>query len=135
MIFVKFFRLCTDGGGKLACDNGGDDGIAEIRRLHDAMRRCHEARNRLEYFKLNQQIHSSIIALSGNDSLVLTQGMLQARMRRIRFLGLLTQESWGAAMADHDEMIAALEARDGDRLADALEQHLKRTWERVQSAI
>jgi DNA-binding GntR family transcriptional regulator len=95
----------------------------------------HRARDLLNDFKHNQQIHSSIIALSGNDSLVLVQGILQAQMKRIRFLGNRSDESWAGAVADHEEMIAALEARDGERLGRALAEHLARTWDRVQHAL
>jgi DNA-binding GntR family transcriptional regulator len=94
----------------------------------------YRARNRLDYFKCNQQIHLMITALSGNESLGLVQGTLQARMKRIRFLGHRADESWADAVAEHEEMIAALEARDGDRLARVLAAHLARTWARVQHA-
>ena len=124
-----------DLAGRLACSNATDDGIAAIRRLHDEMLAYHRARDLLNYFKHNQQIHSSIIALSGNDSLVLVQGILQAQMKRIRFLGNRSDESWAGAVADHEEMIATLEARDGERLGRALAEHLARTWDRVQHAL
>jgi DNA-binding GntR family transcriptional regulator len=120
--------------GRLACQNATDEGIAEIRRVHDRMLGFYRARNRLDYFKCNQQIHLMITALSGNESLGLVQGTLQARMKRIRFLGHRADESWADAVAEHEEMIAALEARDGDRLARVLAAHLARTWARVQHA-
>lgn len=121
--------------GRLACENATDEGIAGIRRLHDEMLGFYRARDLLAYFKHNQQIHSSLVALAGNDSLVLMQGMLQAQMKRIRFLGNRSDASWAGAVADHEEMIGALEARAGDRLARALADHLSRTWDRVQHAI
>ena len=121
--------------GRLACENATDAGIAEIRRLHDEMLAFYRARDLLRYFKHNQQIHSAMIALSGNDSLVLMQGMLQAQMKRIPFIGNRSEESWAGAVADHEEMIGALEARAGERLARALADHLFRTWDRVQDAL
>ena len=124
-----------DLAGRLACANASDEGIAEVGRLHREMLAHYRARERLEYFKRNQEIHSLIIALAGNEALALTQGMLQSRMKRIRFLGHRTDEQWAAAVADHEEMLAALQARDGPRLARALADHLARTWERVAQAI
>jgi DNA-binding GntR family transcriptional regulator len=121
--------------GRLACRNATDAEIAEIRRLHDEMLAFYRARDLLGYFKHNKQIHSSMIALSGNESLVLMQGMLQAQMKRIRFLGNRSEESWAGAVADHEEMISALEARAEARLARALADHLSRTWDRVQDAL
>lgn len=121
--------------GHLACQNGTDAQIQAIRGLHDEMLRFYAKRDRLEYFKCNQQIHAAIIALSGNESLMLLHGMLQARMKRIRFLGNRTDEQWAAAVADHEEMIQALEAHDGSRLVSALIEHLTRTWDRIKTVI
>ena len=121
--------------GRLACQNGTDAQIQAIRGLHDEMLRFYAKRDRLEYFKCNQQIHAAIIALSGNESLMLLHGMLQARMKRIRFLGNRTDEQWAAAVADHEEMIQALESHDASRLVSALIGHLTRTWERIKTAI
>ncbi len=124
-----------DMAGRHACAHASPEGIAGVRRLHDEMLGFYAAGDTLNYFKHNQRIHSAIVALSGNESLVLMQGMLQSQMKRIRFLGNRNAQTWAAAVADHEEMIAALEARDGDRLARALSEHLARTWDRVQHAI
>ena len=121
--------------GQLACEIGSDAEIEAIRRLHEAMLKYYKKRDRLQYFKCNQQIHAALIALSANESLMLLHGMLQARMKRIRFLGHRTEEQWAAAVADHEEMIEALEARDGKRLVAAMLSHLTRTWERIESAL
>ena len=121
--------------GSLTCQNATDAQIREIRRLHDEMLRFYAARDRLQYFKLNQQIHSTLIALTGNESLCLVHDILQTRMKRIRFIGDKKEESWAAAVSDHEEMMAALEARDGQRLSAAMVDHLMGSWERIKSAI
>ncbi len=121
--------------GPLTCHNATDEEIREVRRLHDEMVGFFERKERLPYFKLNQRIHSLMISLTGNESLLLVHDILQTRMKRIRFIGDRTEASWKAAMADHEEMIAALEARDGERLATALVNHMKDTWERIKNAI
>ena len=121
--------------GPLTCQNATDEQISEVRSLHDEMLKFYETRDRLQYFKLNQQIHSLLISLTGNDSLCLVHDILQARMRRIRFIGEQNEQSWQSAMQDHEEMMAALETRDGARLSAALVNHLKGTWERIKNAI
>jgi DNA-binding GntR family transcriptional regulator len=121
--------------GPLTCRNASDAQIQEIRRLHEEMLKRYAARDRLPYFKLNQQIHSMLIALAGNESLSLVHGILQTRMKRIRFLGDRTDETWAQAVSDHEEMMTALEDRDGQRLSTAMADHLSRTWERIKSVI
>ena len=121
--------------GPMTCENASDEDIREVRRLHDEMLAYYSAGDRLQYFKRNQQIHTALIALTGNESLALVHDILQSRMKRIRYLGHRSDEQWAAAVADHEDMIGALEARDGQRLSSAMVNHLTRTWDRVQNAI
>jgi DNA-binding GntR family transcriptional regulator len=120
---------------KLACVIASDEGITEIRGLHDRMVQHYKAGDRLEYYKLNQNIHTAIVALSGNAPLAEIHAMLQTRLKRIRFIGHEGPEKWAAAVAEHEEMIEALEARDQQRLAAVLGRHLTNAWERVRGAL
>jgi DNA-binding GntR family transcriptional regulator len=119
----------------MTCRNASDEEIAGIGRLHNEMIEFYAASDRLRYFKLNQQIHSRLIALAGNDSLFLVHDILQTRMKRIRFIGDRTEETWAAAVADHEKMMVALKARDGQRLSAAMVDHIMGSWERIESAI
>lgn len=117
------------------CQRGSEADIAEIRALHEAMMQNYDARNRLAYFKLNQSIHSAIARASGNAVLAQTHEQLQARIKRIRFIGNETADRWAGAVSEHEEMMDALAARNGERLAEVLGRHLDRTMERVRDAI
>lgn len=121
--------------GRLACEAATDAEIAEVRALHDEMVRRYEAGDRMQYYKLNQDIHSAIARLSGNAALADMHAMLQTRLKRIRFIGHEGPEKWAAAVAEHQEMIAALEARDKARLSKVLGLHLTKAWERVRDAV
>lgn len=121
--------------GRLACEQASDAEIREVRQLHDRMMDMYAKRDRLPYFKLNQNIHSAILRLSKNEALAYVHGILQARLRRIRYIGNEGPEKWAAAVADHEEIISALEARDAARLSKVLTVHMERTWERVRNAI
>ena len=122
-------------GGKLACQLGSDAEIAQVRALHDEMVRRYQAGDRLQYYKLNQAIHTAISKLAKNASLAEMQQMLQTRLKRIRFIGHEGPEKWAAAVAEHEEMIAALEARDEARLSKVLGRHLANAWERVRGVV
>jgi DNA-binding GntR family transcriptional regulator len=121
--------------GNLACVTATDEEIAKVRRLHDEMQECYNLRDRLRYYKLNQAIHTEITQLAGNQALSSMQAVLQSRLKRIRFIGHEGPEKWAAAMAEHQEMIVALEARDGKALAKVLGRHLLNAWQRVKDAI
>ena len=121
--------------GTLTCQQATDEDIQEIRRLHDEMLSFYAAGDSLPYFKRNQQIHTRLIELSGNESLAFVHDLLQTRLKRIRYIGDRKPDTWSAAVADHEKIIAALEARDGEKLSAVLVEHLSSTWERVKDEI
>jgi DNA-binding GntR family transcriptional regulator len=109
--------------------------IATIHTLHQQMMQCYEGRDRLEYYKLNQAIHTGIAQLADNTFLATQHAAIQARLKRIRFLGNAAPAKWDAAVAEHEIMITALLARDADALSAILTEHLLRTWDRVQDSL
>lgn len=121
--------------GRLACAVATDAGIAAVVRLHEAMMDRYRARDRLAYFKLNQAIHTAIVGLSDNATLARTHDSIQAQMKHIRYIGNAARPKWAGAVAEHEEMIRALSARDGEALAQVLVLHLDRTRERVSAGV
>ena len=127
--------VLEDLAARLACRQATAPDVGRIRALHDAMMGFYAAGDRLEYYKLNQAIHTGLVALSGNACLIETHAGIQMRLKRIRFIGNEGQAKWDGAVAEHAEMILALEARDEDRLAAVVRLHLQRTWERVRDVV
>jgi DNA-binding GntR family transcriptional regulator len=120
---------------RLACKAASDEQIAELRALHERMKAFFKARNRLEYYKLNQDFHSGVLRLSGNAALQSAHLAIQARLKRIRYIGNSEPQKWKDAMAEHEEMIRRLEARDAEGLAAILALHMEHTWERVKEIL
>lgn len=120
---------------RLACRHASDVEIARLRAVHDEMIACYDAGNRLEYYWRNQAIHTGIAEASGNALLAAMHATIQARLKRIRFIGNDDPPKWAAAVGEHEEMIAALEARDEARLAAVVSRHLEQTWTRVEGKI
>ena len=113
--------------GKLACKHITDDEIAQVRALHDRMFAHYTARELEAYFKLNQQIHETILAAARNATLTVQYGTLAARVRRGRYMANMTRERWDQAMKEHEDILDALQARDGGRLAVILREHMEKT--------
>jgi DNA-binding GntR family transcriptional regulator len=120
---------------RLACKAASDEQIAELRALHDRMVGFFKAGDRLEYYKLNQDFHSGVLRLSGNAALQSAHLAIQARLKRIRYIGNSEPQKWKDAMAEHEEMIRRLEARDAEGLAAILALHMEHTWERVKAIL
>ena len=120
---------------RLAMTRATDGEIAAVLARHDAMVERYAVRDRLAYYKLNQSIHTAIVALAHTASLSELHELVQGRLKRIRYLGNHGPEKWAAAMADHEEMAKALRNRDGEALATALEHHMDSTLERVRDVL
>lgn len=120
---------------RITCAEADDRTIAHIHDLHRRMLGFYQSGDRLEYFKLNQAIHTAIVQASGNAALAETHEMLQARIRRVRYTGNETPSQWAGAVAEHEEMIEALANRDGERLAEVMGRHLDVTSIRVRDAL
>lgn len=120
---------------RLGCERASDDDIARLVHMHAEMMSLYRSASRLAYYKLNQDIHTAIVGLARNPMLAELHETLQARLKRIRYLGNGRPDRWAAAVAEHEEMIEALLARDGERLAHVLGVHMDQTLERVTDVI
>lgn len=122
-------------GGRIACAQASDATIAAIHTLHKDMLALYATRERLDYFKLNQAIHSAIVAASGNAVLAEMHTTLQARIKRLRFVGNEGPEKWAGAVAEHEDMMAALLKRDAEALSEAIGRHMDTTLVRVREVL
>ncbi|MEO1468184.1 MAG: GntR family transcriptional regulator [Pseudomonadota bacterium] len=98
--------------------------IAGIAGLHQDMLAEYARRDRAAYFRLNEAIHDRLLDAAQNPTLAATTRSLASRIRRARFQANLTEARWAEAVAEHEEIMAALEARDAARLAAILPAHL-----------
>lgn len=118
-------------GGEQACRCASDAEIAEIRALHHEMHAAYERRDRMNYFRLNQAIHTSIIAAAKNATLQQVHERLNRQLYRYRFQGSVTSETWHTAIDEHEVIVRLLSARDGQALATFLQRHVHSTWEQL----
>lgn len=120
---------------RTVCAAAPDSALAELAAIHGAMMERYAARDRLAYFKLNQEFHSAVARLSGNAVLASLHTQLQSRMRRIRFIGHEGPEKWACAVSEHEEMAAAVARRDGEALAEVIGRHLDEALARVRDKL
>ncbi|MBY6154337.1 GntR family transcriptional regulator [Vannielia litorea] len=121
--------------GNLTCERASDEEIEALLSLHREMLALYEKRERLAYYKLNQDFHTMLSELSGNETLQEMQRNIQARLKRIRFMGNRKPEYWAAAVDEHEKMAECLSRRDGPALGDIMAGHLMNTWDRVKNSV
>jgi DNA-binding GntR family transcriptional regulator len=110
--------------GRLACKNASDRAIAKARAIHDRMAVEYSAGDERAYLKSNREFHECIFAISRNEALLSYYRQILVRIRSCRFIARKSPEQWRQAMEDHGAIIAALEARDVERLGNLMEAHI-----------
>ena len=111
---------------RLACERATDAEIAEIRALTYEMMASHARHDLPSYVRTNREIHERISLAAHNSLLKQLYDAQNARIQNLRFVSNEDRHKWDLAMREHSEMAQALEARDADRLADIMRQHLER---------
>lgn len=111
---------------RLACERATDSEIAEIRALTYEMMASHARHDLPTYFRTNREIHERISLAAHNSLLKQLYDAQNARIQNLRFVSNENRQKWDLAMREHIEMAEALEARDADRLAGIMRQHLQR---------
>lgn len=110
--------------GELACQRISVADMSRIRNMHDQMADAHASGDAAAYLKLNRAIHEAIFVAAANDELLQVYRTMLVRTHAVRFTARKSPERWDEAMRDHEEIIAALEDRDGARLSAILKTHL-----------
>ena len=121
--------------GELACRHVTDREIGEIKALTFEMQASHARQDLSSYYRVNRAIHDRINQAGQNQLLSQVYATLNLRIQNLRFRSNLNREKWDKAMREHIDMVEALAARDGPRLAAIMRAHLQRKGETVLEAL
>jgi DNA-binding GntR family transcriptional regulator len=121
--------------GELACQHVTPAEVAEIKALTFEMLASHAREDLPAYYRVNRAIHDRLNLAARNRLLTRTYQTLNLRIQNLRFRSNFDRDKWNRAARDHTEMVAALEARDGARLAAILRSHLYQKGEAVLAAL
>jgi DNA-binding GntR family transcriptional regulator len=117
--------------GRLAAERITEAELTEIQALHFEMLAAYTRRDLSHYYRLNALIHQAINLAAKNPVLSATYQQVNARLQALRFRSNQDEAKWGAAMAEHSQMVEALAARDGQALGRLLQLHLQHKCEVV----
>jgi DNA-binding GntR family transcriptional regulator len=120
---------------ELAAERMSGRDLDKLQRAHKRMARHHSAGERQPYFKLNHEIHLGIVAASKNATLQAIHASLMSRARRARYAALASQARWIEAMGEHEQIMAALMARDARRAGEIKRQHVLATALSIVAAL
>jgi DNA-binding GntR family transcriptional regulator len=122
---IEVVAALEGSAGELACRTITDEEIAAIARDHAAMIDAYRGGDEAEYFARNRAIHNAIMAASRNGTLENLYHSMSGRIQRARYSAHKTPEQWKQAVEEHEDMMTALRARDGEGLAAVLRRHVR----------
>lgn len=111
--------------GELAAHRATEAEIQAVRRLQLAMEQAHARRDLARYYRINRDIHTTLVLSARNPVLAETHQRLNARLQALRFRSNLNPDKWAAAVAEHARMVELLEARDARGLSALMRRHLR----------
>jgi len=111
--------------GELACQRISEAEMDEIEALHDEMVACRRREDLSGYYNRNRQIHRLISEAARNHALLQVYEATNRRLHALRFRSNFDVQKWDLAISEHETILAALKARDGERLSAILKLHLQ----------
>jgi DNA-binding GntR family transcriptional regulator len=121
--------------GELACEHITEEQLSAMKSLQAEMKTERKAGDVPAYLDLDRQLHRIIFEASRNPLLVEIADSLFFRVGRNRLAPFFTRPALAQDLADHDEMLMALEARQGRRLAQLLQRHMENLFSIYRSAM
>ena len=120
--------------GELAAQRASEKDLSQLRDMQERMEGYHRTGRRPDYFRVNERIHRAIVDLADNSVLKATHETLMVRVRRARYLAIMSQERWDESVREHAAILGALVARDSDRAGALILRHVRRTGEVVRES-
>lgn len=116
--------------GRLAARRHTQADAAALQATLDACRAAAAAGETDVYYYENEQFHHTIYAASYNGFLIEQCTGLHRRLKPYRRLQLRVGNRMVTSLAEHEAVVAAILARDGQAAADALRDHIAIQGER-----
>jgi DNA-binding GntR family transcriptional regulator len=121
--------------GELVRERVSNSAMGAIAVKHRRMVECHEAGKRVEYFKLNQQIHQMIVDAAANPVLSDVYSTLMAKVHRARGAANADTLRWAESASEHEAILAALTDPEHRDLPRILREHSENTAREVLAVL
>ncbi|NJM33559.1 MAG: GntR family transcriptional regulator [Rhodomicrobium sp.] len=118
--------------GEIACERLGDRELDEIRTLHDRMVTHYKKRDVKGHVAINELIHEKLQIGSGNRNLIQLIRGVSTRIRRARMALIVPVTRLPAAIAEHEQIMTALERREPVQVSRAIRQHIENSFRAIR---
>jgi len=118
--------------GSLAARRATPFQLQKLLAAHEASRGVKDPD---EYYRLNEAFHQALYEASGNEFLIEQTLEMQRRARPYRRLQLRAPTRIDDSFAEHEEIVSAIQTRDGDLATEKLRQHVMLQGERFSNLV
>jgi DNA-binding GntR family transcriptional regulator len=125
---VELFELVAELEGiaaRLAAERMDAAALAAIGAAHQACQQAAGGDDAAAYYQINGQFHGAIHRAARNLALVEEIAMLDKRLSPYRRFITFRPGRTQAALREHDEILRAIQGRDGERAALAMRDHVR----------
>jgi DNA-binding GntR family transcriptional regulator len=109
---------------RLAATRITDAALAELHATNDRCNAAVEVRDSDRYYLENERFHAILYRQSGNGFLEQECLRLHKRLQPFRRMQLRLRGRLSQSMGEHEAIVAALEAGDGEEAARAIRDHV-----------
>jgi DNA-binding GntR family transcriptional regulator len=121
--------------GRLAARRATREELGALGRTMERCEAAAEAGDTDEYYYENEEFHQAIYAASHNGFLANEASQLKQRLKPYRRLQLQVRHRMGNSLAEHREILAAIEAGDAGEAERALREHVLIQGERFSDFV
>ncbi len=112
-------------GAELACRNITPEEIESLQAMHSEMVTAWKNDDKDAYFRLNRQIHETIILVSRNQMLKEVYFNLSGRIQALRYTARKTDAQWRRAIAEHELLLNYISSGLPDETAQIMRIHIR----------
>lgn len=135
MEMITVWAALESMSARLACEVASDEEIAKLHDLVDDFGQDAVARRMGEYSDANITFHQAIIGLGKNQVIEdITDGLF-VHVRAIRNRAIIEKDRAKRSIADHKEIIEALEGRNPERAARLVCEHTIKLRDHVEKYV
>lgn len=107
-----------------AARRASDAQLQRLREIASEMACLHEHRDLLAMSEANARLHALVLRASGHKTAQLLTAGLKAQLVRFQYRTILVAGRAADSLAEHEEIVEAICARDPDRAERAMRAHL-----------
>lgn len=120
--------------GELACTNATQAEIERATQMERKMGNAPKHTDPLQFFRWDMEFHQTIVVAARNTPLLETHKTLNARLWRARFISSKLRTGRDSTLGQHEDILAALQARNGPKCAGHLRRHLETAITNIAAA-